>query len=396
MWGEVLNPCQGRRRLPMAGMDTEAEESQGMIDGFYRLRGKAFQPAVDADFFYESRAQRRALSYLGHALDQGECSVVVTGAAGVGKSMLAAFLLHSQDPDSERIVQLDNSLASSGEIGCALAQSLGLNWAGGDKETLRSAIERFAHDQTLQGRRCLLIVDDAHRIPARDLEELQALCAGCDDERPVLQTLLLRQTEPGQRMTEAMNLEALGENEVQPYIESRLKCVGWEGNPAFDQRVFTEIHRSTAGVPSEVNRIADRLLLLGAVDQRTRVDCLLLKQVLAELGAGVGQIVEQVEEIRPDREADASRRTDMADFSSLLAERDAQIAELRSIVSGLADARSDQPAKSHDGSAQLTELMARLDELEGRMIEQDRMIRHTLTMLIEWIEDDDAADREAA
>ena len=86
----------------------------------------------------------------------------------------------------------------------------------------------------------------------------------------------------------------------------------------------------------------------------------------------------------------------MADFSSLLAERDAQIAELRSIVSGLADARSDQPAKSHDSSTQLTELMVRLDELEGRMIEQDRMIRHTLTMLIEWIEDDDAADREAA
>lgn len=396
MSGDVFNSGQGGRHLPMVGMSAAPEDRQDMIDGFYRLKGKAFRAKPDADFFYETRAHRRALSYLGHALDQGEGSVVVTGAAGMGKSMLAAFLVQSQDPDSERIVQLDPSLASDGEIGRALAHSLGLDWSDGDHDALRSAVESFVREQALQGRRCLLIVDDAHDISVNQLEELQSLCAVGDEERPVLQTLLLRHTEPDQGKSGTMQLDTLGENEVQPYMEFRLRSVGWDGNPAFDQRVFTEIHKTTAGVPREINRLADRLLLLGAVDQRTRIDCLVMQQVLADFDEGVGLNTELVEGIRPDQPAYASRRTEMVEFSSLLAERDAQIAELRSIVSGFADTRSEQPAEAHDGSTQLSDLMARLDDLEGRMIEQDRMIRHTLTMLIEWIEDDDAADREAA
>ena len=85
----------------------------------------------------------------------------------------------------------------------------------------------------------------------------------------------------------------------------------------------------------------------------------------------------------------------LARIEGALAERDAQIAELQQAVLELANANEAQaePLGSLNGSAH--ELAERLAALESRMVEQDRTIRHTLTMLIEWIEAD-GAHRAAA
>ena len=79
-------------------------------------------------------------------------------------------------------------------------------------------------------------------------------------------------------------------------------------------------------------------------------------------------------------------------FAAALAERDAQIAELQQAVLELASASDalSAPIPITGGEPGLTEVVERMAALESRLIEQDRTIRHTLTMLIEWIEADDA------
>jgi len=75
-----------------------------------------------------------------------------------------------------------------------------------------------------------------------------------------------------------------------------------------------------------------------------------------------------------------------------LAQRDVQIAELQQAVIELAnqgDTSGLDGAESPHGAA-IQALQERLGALESRLIEQDRTIRHTLTMLIEWIERDEA------
>lgn len=76
----------------------------------------------------------------------------------------------------------------------------------------------------------------------------------------------------------------------------------------------------------------------------------------------------------------------------MLAERDAQIRELQQAVIELANERDAAPSPlanpAHDEA--LAAIEAKLGALEGKMLEQERTIRHTLTMLIEWIESDDA------
>ena len=167
---------------------------------------------------------------------------------------------------------------------------------GHDKASALGAIESFFHEEARAGRRCLLIVDELQNLTIGALEELRMLSNFQLGSHPLLQTLLLGQPEfrdqlhdhpeleqLRQRVIAAHHLDAMELTEVQPYIEHRMKCVGWDGNPAFDQRVFAEIYTASGGVPRRINQIANRLLLLGAVDKRTRIDAAMLSQVLSEL-----------------------------------------------------------------------------------------------------------------
>ncbi len=391
-----------------------------MFDDFYGLKGRPFQLTPDPAFYFESLTHRKALSYLGYGLAQGEGFVVITGEVGSGKSTLVAHLMSTIDPARLTAAQVVTSKLDGEELVHVVAQSFGLLIDGHDKAMALGSIESFLHEEARAGRRCLLIVDESQNLSIGALEELRMLSNFQLGSHPLLQTLLLGQPEfretlhdhpqleqLRQRVIAAHHLEAMESTEVQPYIEHRMKCVGWDGNPAFDQRVFAEIYTASGGVPRRINQIANRLLLLGAVDQRTRIDAAMLGQVLSELTEDGTLSLHRKAATHPAPAASqpaeaaiAAERSEVAEIAALaqmegaLAQRDAQISELQQAVLELANAGEAaqgmyQPASSVD-NADLAEIADRLATLEGRMLEQDRTIRHTLTMLIEWIEAGDS------
>jgi putative secretion ATPase (PEP-CTERM system associated) len=399
-----------------------------MFDDFYGLKGRPFQLTPDPAFYFESLTHRKALSYLNYGLAQGEGFVVITGEVGAGKSTLVAHLMSKIDPARLTAAQIVTSKLDGEEIIHVIAQAFGLMIDGHDKATALGAIEAFLHEEARAGRRTLLIVDESQNLSIEALEELRMLSNFQLGAHPLLQTLLLGQPEfreilqtseqleqLRQRVIAAHHLDAMEPNEVQPYIEHRMTCVGWDGNPAFDQRVFAEIYTATGGVPRRINQIVNRLLLLGAVEQRTRIDGAMLSQVLGELTddgsltfarrqpkpepviAPAPQPV-PVAEALPEAQALAelsSTPVPQTDSSAVLehmqaelAERDMQIAELQQAVIELANG-SDGSGSDAASRVAVEALQERLASLESRLIEQDRTIRHTLTMLIEWIEGDD-------
>jgi putative secretion ATPase (PEP-CTERM system associated) len=379
-----------------------------MFDDFYALKGRPFQLTPDPAFYFESLTHRKALSYLSYGLAQGEGFVVVTGEVGAGKSTLVAHLMATIDPARLTAAQIVTSKLDGEELIHVVAQAFGLLIEGHDKATALGAIENFLHEEARAGRRCLLIVDESQNLTIEALEELRMLSNFQLGSHPLLQTLLLGQPEfrtmiqdhpeleqLRQRVIAAHHLDAMEPTEVQGYIEHRMKCVGWSGNPAFDQRVFSELYAASGGVPRRINQIANRLLLLGAVDQRTRIDAAMLSQVLAELQQdGTLNLVRRAPPA-PTAKAEAKPAATPAPSSAdagvlqqmeaALKARDAQIVELQQAVLELANIRQGEQPK--DEVAVLTE---RLTALEDRLHEQDRTIRHTLTMLIEWVEGDEA------
>ena len=375
-----------------------------MFDNVYGLTGKPFQLTPDPAFYFRSTTHRKALSYLGYGLAQGEGFIVITGEVGAGKSTLVAHLMGTIDPERLTVGQIVTSNLDEDEIVHVVAQSFGLDIEGHDKAGALGAIEGFLHDEARAGRRCLLIVDESQNLSVEALEELRMLSNFQLGNHPLLQTLLLGQPEfratlqghasleqLRQRVIAAHHLEPMEKGEIEPYIVHRLEHVGWDGNPQFDQRVFTELYEASGGIPRRVNQIANRLLLLGAVEERSRIDGGMLKSVLDEMRAEKA-FPEAAPKPMPTKEPVVQQlaplkhepRIDHEMLDTPLAERDVQIAELQQAIVELSNQNDERASAAV--RPELAAAQEQIARLQAKVFEQERTIRQTLTMLIEWIE----------
>ena len=375
-----------------------------MFDNFYGLSGKPFQLTPDPEFYFRSITHRKALSYLGYGLAQGEGFIVITGEIGSGKSTLVAHMMESLDPKQVTVAQIVTSALDESEVVHVVASAMGLDVEGHDKATALTEIESFLHEEARAGRRCLLVVDESQNLSVSALEELRMFSNFQLGSHPLLQTLLLGQPEfrntlqndggleqLRQRVIAAHHLEPMQKAEIEPYIIHRLEKVGWEGNPSFDQRVFAEVFEASDGVPRRVNQIANRLLLLGAVEERSRIDASLLQSVLAEMEAerafpeaAPSPLKSKDPEFEPVKAMPTVPRVDMEMFDAAMADRDSQIAELQQAVVELSN-QADQ-AVIEAVKPEIEVMREQIALIEARCFEQERSIRQTLTMLIEWIE----------
>lgn len=395
-----------------------------MFDEFYGLTGRPFQLTPDPSFYFESATHRKALSYLGYGMAQGEGFIVITGEVGAGKSTLVAHLMQKIDPERMTVGQVVTSNLDGEQLVHVVANSFGLDIAGHDKAAALSAIEAFLHAEAREGRRCLLVVDESQNLSVEALEELRMLSNFQLGAHPLLQLLLLGQPEfrkvlaehadleqLRQRVIASHHLEAMEIGEVEPYIKHRLECVGWEGNPEFDDGLFAEIHAATGGIPRRVNQVATRLLLLGAVEQTGEIDREMLASVLDEMASdnafssdagdtksdvravpAVGPVKHAVRSGEPVSYAAPEITSEM--LAGMLAERDAQIAELQQAVVELAGADHGEKTAEHTHELE-ARFEERMEKMQARLEEQERTVRHVLTMLIEWIESGEKP-REAA
>lgn len=379
-----------------------------MYEQFYGLSGRPFQLTPDPDFYFESASHRKALSYLGYGLSQGEGFIVITGEVGAGKSTLVAHLMQRIDPSQLSVGRIVTSALDGEELIHVVAQSFGLAVEGHDKAGALGAIERFLHDEARAGRRCLLVVDECQNLDIEALEELRMLSNFQLGSHPLLQTLLLGQpefralvaTHPEleqlrQRIIASHHLAALGADEVEAYVRHRMGQVGWQGNPAIGAGFFNTLFDATDGIPRRVNQVMNRTLLLGAVEERNELTAAMLHAVCAEMDGDTSNGAQNApqRQVPPTPQAPpalSSPAADDARFAAMLAQRDRRIAELERMVAALGSELEHAPLVPGGDSA---EAMRAIAAIEARLEEQEQSLRHVLTMLIEWFEDE---SREAA
>jgi putative secretion ATPase (PEP-CTERM system associated) len=246
-----------------------------MYESFYGLSCKPFQLNPDPAFYFSSRQHRRAKAYLEYGVQRNEGFIVITGEVGAGKTTIVRGLLESLDADKVVAASLVTTQLDAEDTLKMVGSAFGVLVKDASKSDVLMALEAFFVTQTSQGKRCLLVVDEAQNLTPSVVEELRMLSNFQLGQQALLQTFLVGQPEfrailqsPGmqqlkQRVTATCHIGPLDPEETKGYVLHRLKCAGSEGRPTFDDAAFEVIHRLSGGIPRRINQIADRLLLLG-------------------------------------------------------------------------------------------------------------------------------------
>lgn len=273
-----------------------------MYEGFYKLAGKPFQLIPDARFFFNSKHHKRAMAYLRYGLKQGEGFIVITGDIGTGKTMLARNLFGELDREEVVAAQLVTTQVEADDLLRLVCAAFGLPHDGLPKATLLRSLEVFLRTRRAEGKRILLVVDEAQNLPARSVEELRMLSNFQEEGRALLQSFLLGQIELNQtlqgegmeqfrqRIIAGFQLRALDREETELYVKHRLQRVGWTDDPAFAGEAFDRIFDATGGVPRRINTLCDRLLLFGALEEKHEIGAdevdLVTEEIAGEVGRG--------------------------------------------------------------------------------------------------------------
>ncbi len=267
-----------------------------MYENFYGFREKPFSLLPDSGFLYLSSKHRIALTLLEYGLLNQAGFTVISGDIGTGKTTLIRQLLNQIDPGI-KVGLISNTHQTFGDLLQWIALAFELPHQGKDKVTLYRDFMDFIIREYGQGRRTVLIVDEAQNMSAETLEELRMLSNVNADKDQVLQVILVGQRELrdtlrrpdlvqfAQRIGVDYHLEPLTETETREYIRHRCQTAGGKVD-LFTDQACARIHQATGGVPRLINLLCDTALVYGYAEQRDNIDAELISEVARDKQSG--------------------------------------------------------------------------------------------------------------
>jgi putative secretion ATPase (PEP-CTERM system associated) len=250
-----------------------------MYTDFYQLRGEPFLLTPDVRFYFESSVHSQAMAHLTYGLQRGEGFIVITGDVGAGKTTLVKRLIARIDPKKVVAAHVVTTMLSGHDLLRMVAAALGLRDLPAEKSGVLLRLQSFFEATHSQGRRALLVVDEAQNLSESALEELrmlsniqvgnaapfQSFLVGQPQFRQIIASPDLEQLR--QRVIASYHLGPLNQSECGEYIAHRLRQVAWKGDPAFEPSAIEALHRHTGGIPRRLNTLGNRLMMLGFLDE---------------------------------------------------------------------------------------------------------------------------------
>jgi len=324
-----------------------------MYESFYGLTGKPFQLNPDPAFYFGSRGHKRAFAYLQYGVYQSEGFIVITGEIGAGKTTIVRSLFEQLDRDRLVAAQLVSTQLDADDVLRSVSAAFGLPAKAVDKATLLASLEAFLCQLAIDGKRALLVVDEAQNLTPRAVEELRMLSNFQLGEQALLQSFLIGQPElrdmmHGQQMQQlrqrviaSYHLGPMDKAETQAYIEHRLVHVGWKGDPSIDAAAFELVYTLSGGIPRRINTICNRLLLAGYLQEKHAFGTddvqAIAREIREELGPETALASVAVARAREAATAPAALLQDAGAVLARLREMDERIDRLEKTVGSAVD-----------------------------------------------------------
>ena len=243
----------------------------------FGLNEPPFRITPHTDFFFEGANRGATLEALLYAILHDEGIVKVSGEVGSGKTMLCRMLMERL-PDKVEMIYLSNPSLNRDEILYAIAEELEIA-PGEARPTL---LLRTLQDHLIKlfgnGRRVVVLIDEAHAMPAETLEEIRLLSNLETNRHKLLQIVLFGQPEldeqlntPGmrqlkERITHSFRLEPLVRNDIESYIDFRMRAAGYRGPNVFAPAAMRMIAKASEGLSRRINILCDKSLLAAFAD----------------------------------------------------------------------------------------------------------------------------------
>src|ERR1700730_114035 len=243
-----------------------------MYEAYYQLREKPFSILPDPDLIYWGRMHTMAFTMLEFGIMNNAGFTVITGEIGSGKTTLVRHLLKKVNPNIT-IGLISNSPQGRQELLQWILMSLDQPFDG-DYPNLFKRLQDFLYGQFANGRRTILIIDEAQNLEPEALEHLRMLSNINADKFQMLQLILVGQPQLrdlllspelhqfAQRISSDFHLRPLADPEVANYIDFRLRAVGSPG-PLFTKDACALIATASGGIPRMINVLCDTALVYG-------------------------------------------------------------------------------------------------------------------------------------
>lgn len=266
-----------------------------MYEKHFGLTQRPFSIAPDPRFLYMSQQHREALAHLLYGVGEGGGFVQLTGEVGTGKTTVCRCLLE-QLPDHVDVALILNPSVTAQELLASVCDELRIRYAreATSIKSLTDLLNAHLLEAHAQGRRTVLIIDEAQNLGAEALEEVRLLTNLETTREKLLQIILIGQPELrsllaredlrqlSQRITARYHLEPIHRAETAAYIRHRLQVCG-AGEPIFSEAAIDLVQKLSKGVPRLINVICDRAMLGGFVEGKRRVELAVVEKAACEV-----------------------------------------------------------------------------------------------------------------
>jgi general secretion pathway protein A len=260
----------------------------------FKLHELPFRLTPDPAFLYLSKHHARAKAYMESTIWFTDGFVVITGEIGSGKTTLIETFLKELEKDVV-VAQINQTQVSAIEFLQSVLVQFGFQPFRMKKAELLSTLNEFLVEQYANGRRVLLIVDEAQNLSNKVLEEIRLLSGVETTKEKVLRIILAGQPELNEKLNSSMliqlaqrirlrfHLTALSKTDTALYIQHRLEVAGSQGRQIFDPETYPLIFRYTGGIPRLVNTLCDTSMMAAFAQDKDVVTVEHMRAAIDEL-----------------------------------------------------------------------------------------------------------------